>query len=248
MLSKINNEFPQLNSIYRLPVYISSILMIAGLLSSCTPHLTSTPVVEPVQVPADFPDNEYQRASANGSKILRIDKKNSIVTIIVHRGGILARLGHDHVVASHDIFGWVDMDAGRADLYIPLAKLSVDEASLRAEAKFTTQPSAGAIEGTRNNMQEKVLESARYPFALIHIKRMAKDSSLLTVAITLHGTIKSFEVPVKVERTAESFTFNGQLSFKQTDFGITPFSILGGALQVEDQLDFQFNLIAGAIH
>lgn len=238
---------PQLNSGNRLPALILYFLLLAGLLSSCIPHLTSTPVIEPAQVPAGFPDNEYQRSAASGAKVLRIDTHNSLIKIIVHRGGVLARLGHDHVVASHDVAGWVDMDAGRADLYIPHAKLSVDEASLRAEEKFTTQPSAGAIEGTRNNMLEKVLEAAQYPFALVHIERMTTDSSLLSVTITLHGTTKSFEVPVKVERIAESLTFNGQLSFKQTDFGITPFSILGGALQVEDLLDFQFNIMAGAM-
>lgn len=223
------------------------LVMLAGLLSSCTPHLSGTTVIEPAKVPADFPDSEYRRAATNGANILLIDTKHSLVTIIVHRGGMLARLGHDHVVASHDVNGWVDMDSGRADLYVPLEKLSVDEASLRAEAKLTTQPSAGAIEGTRNNMLEKVLESVRYPFALIHINRMAIDSSHMAVTITLHGSSRLFEIPVNLTRTAENFTFNGQLSFKQTDFGLTPFSILGGALQVEDQLDFQFNIIASAI-
>ncbi len=236
-----------MNSVCKIGGFVY-LVFLAGLLSSCTPHLTSTPVVKPAQVPADFPDNDYWRAAANGANILRIDTNHSLVTIIVHRGGMLARLGHDHVVASRDVIGWVDMDAGRADLYVALEKLSVDEASLRAEAKFTTQPSTGAIEGTRHNMLEKVLESARYPFALIHITRSAMDNSLMTVAITLHGTTRLFEVPVQIARTSESFAFKGQLTLKQTDFGLTPFSILGGALQVEDQLDFQFNIIAGVVH
>jgi hypothetical protein len=234
-----------LNQLHKLTVIVFAVLL-AGLLSSCTPHIASTPAVEPTQVPAGFPDNAYRLAAARGANILRIDTRYSLVTIIVHRGGVFARLGHDHVVASHDVIGWIDMDAGQADLYVALEKLSVDEASLRAEAKFTTQPSAGAIEGTRNNMLDKVLESARYPFALIHLTRMGMDSTLLSVAITLHGTTKVFDVPVTITRTSETFSFTGQLSLRQTDFGLVPFSILGGALQVEDQLDFQFNIIAGA--
>ena len=143
-----------MSSIYKVAELVFRV-MLAGLLSSCMPHISSTTVIESAQAPADFPDSEYRRAAANGANVLRIDTRHSIVTIIVHRGGMLARLGHDHVVASHDVIGWVDLDSGRADLYVPLEKLSVDEASLRTEAKFTTQPSAGAIEGTRNNMLEK---------------------------------------------------------------------------------------------
>ena len=233
-----------MNSIFNVVGFVFSVIL-AGLLSSCTPHIASTPVVEPVQVPAGFSDSKYRRDAANGANILRIDTKHSLVTIIVHRGGMLARLGHDHVVASRDVIGWVDMDTGLADLYVPLEKLSVDEASLRAAAKFITQPSAGAIEGTRQNMLEKVLESAQYPFALIHITRMAMVTSLMAVTITLHGTSRLYEVPVQMTRSTEGYAFNGQLTFNQTEFGLTPFSILGGALLVEDQLDFQFNIIAG---
>ena len=61
--------------------------------------------------------------------------------------------------------------SGRADLYVPLDTLVVDEPALRAEAGFDTQPSAADIAGTRRNMLEKVLEADRYPFALIAVKR-----------------------------------------------------------------------------
>lgn len=89
--------------------------------------------------------------------------------ILVHAGrdGPLARLGHEHVVACHDIKGYVDVTHNRADLYVVLDNLQVDEPEIRKKAGLETQPSAEAIAGTRNNMLNKVLESGHYPHALI---------------------------------------------------------------------------------
>ncbi|MOA36179.1 hypothetical protein D3C78_1576880 [compost metagenome] len=36
----------------------------------------------------------------------------------------------------------------------------------------------------------------------------------------------------------------GQLAFDQSSFGITPFSILGGALQVQDRVELRFDVHA----
>lgn len=147
-------------------------------------------------------------------------------------------------MASHDVTGYVDITRGRADLYLPLDRMTVDEAILRTKYKFDTQPTADAISGTRRNMLGKVLESDAYPFALIHIIRIAADQSKLIVTITLHGMSKVFEVPAQIEPAQRGIKIKGQLSFNQTDFGIVPFSILGGALQVRDGLHLYFAILA----
>jgi hypothetical protein len=36
----------------------------------------------------------------------------------------------------------------------------------------------------------------------------------------------------------------GELRLRQSDFGITPFSVLGGALTVEDELRVRYRLLA----
>ena len=221
-------------------------LLFAGLLAGCTPTLSPPELAQPAQAPAGFPAAYYRQAQAAGITVLRVDTQRSRVTIKVGRGGVLARLGHEHVVASHDVNGYIDISAGQADLYVPLDRLVVDEPSLRREAGFTTQPSDDAIAGTQHNMQLKVLESARFPFALIHIKRGSADDSKLDVTITLHNTAKTFEVPALIETVTDGLKISGQLSFNQTDFGMTPFSILGGALQVQDRVDLHFLIFAVA--
>jgi hypothetical protein len=52
------------------------------------------------------------------------------------------------------------------------------------------------------------------------------------------------EVPVKFEQDGASVTASGAFTLLQTDFGITPMSVLGGAIKVEDQMELQFRITA----
>lgn len=192
--------------------------------------------------PADFPAQAYRQAAAAGHAVYRIDRTASLVVIEVRRGGALARLGHDHVVASHDVGGYALPDAKRADIYVPLVTLTVDEPALRAEAHFDTQPSADDIAGTGRNMRERVLEVARYPFATIAVRSLGAD--FVDADITLHGATRSFHVPVRALVDARTIAVAGQITLRQSDFGITPLSVLGGAVQVQDALALRFTLRA----
>jgi hypothetical protein len=226
---------------------VPSILLLASAVAACTQPVSPQSAIERSRLPADFPETYYRQAEAAGNKILRIDPTSSLVTIDVRRGGALARLGHDHVVASRDVRGYVDLTGGRADLYVQLDRLTVDEPDLRTDAGLATQLAAEAIDGTRRNMLEKVLESERFPFALIHVTRLAAEQSRLYVEITLHDTLKSYEIPLQIKSLPAGMEISGRMSLNQTDFGIVPYSILGGALHVQDRVDLRFRILAGAI-
>lgn len=192
--------------------------------------------------------SDYERAAAQGDAVFHVDAAQSLVAITVRRGGSLGRLGHDHVVASHAVQGWIAPEAGRADLFVPLAALTVDEPALRADAGLDTQPSASDIEGTRSNMQDKVLGTQQFPYALIRVASVEKDAPpgvRLDVAITLRGVTRSFEVPALVETSGpDAMAVSGAFEFDQSAFGIVPFSILGGAVQVQDRLSLRFRVLA----
>jgi hypothetical protein len=225
---------------------IPAVLLLAFMLNGCSPPLAPPVTTEKLKAPADFPAQYYRDLEASGSKILHVDPTRSLITILVRRGGSLARLGHDHVVASHHVQGYVDLKNGLADLYIPLDSLSVDEADLRLAAALDTQPTAGAIEGTRRNMLDKVLETNLYPDAQIHVAYVGNDRSKLSVTIKLHGKTKTFVLPAALETYAQGIKISGNIEFNQTDFGMTPFSILGGAIQVLDGLALHFEIVANA--
>jgi polyisoprenoid-binding protein YceI len=224
-------------------------VLLASLLAAC-----ASPVGGPAgeaklglsQVPKEFPASFYEQAAARGQPVYRVDPMNSLVALTVRRGGSMARLGHDHVIASRTVQGYVAPEAGRADLFIPLAELTVDEPALRAEAGLDTQPTESDIAGTRSNMLDKVLDVQQFPFALIRVSgsEQSPGGARIAVAITLHGTTRTFSLPMQMESAGDKMRVSGLLEFNQSDFGIVPFSILGGAIQVKDELSLRFAISA----
>lgn len=219
----------------------------ASLLAGCAS--VELPPARPgaAALPAGFPEAYYRRAAAQGADVYRVDPAGSIVVIEVRRAGSLARLGHDHVVASHDVAGYVLPREGRADLAVPLSRLTVDEADLRSESGFDTAPSASDIAGTRSNMLNSVLEAERFPFALIRVSGVDAAAGRMSVAIELHGVARTLDVPARVETSADRLVVAGRLSLDQSDFGITPYTILGGAIAVRDRVDLRFRIQATRI-
>jgi len=175
--------------------------------------------------------------------VLHIDSASSLIAVTVRRGGILARLGHDHVVASHTVSGTVTPSQNRADLQFRLDQLIVDEADLRQIAGLDKQPSADAIDGTRHNMLSKVLDAERYPLVQMQVKRIS-NAQALQVSITLHGVTRTLAIPASIREENGSINVKGNVNLKQTDFGITPFSVMAGAMAVQDQMELRFDLTA----
>jgi hypothetical protein len=236
-------------------VVAAGLIGLVVLLTGCAVQQRAPP--QPAaEAPAGFPEAYYRQAAAQGMPVLRVDPATSLVVIEVYRGGSLARLGHDHVVASHDVQGFVAPRANRADLYVRLDQLVIDEPNLRREAGFDTQPTDEDIAGTRRNMLSSV-DAQALPYALIHLAGAAepgpqgggivnKVDKIVDVTITVHGVERTMRTPVAVEMSAGTLVASGHLALKQTDFGVAPLSVLGGAIQVKDEVNVRFAIRAGA--
>lgn len=225
-------------------------LALAGLaalaLAACVAGLKPGPPT-PEGAPANFPESVYRQALRSGS-VYRVDPGASWIAVYVYRDGPLARIGHDHVVASHDVRGYAllpaDLSGARTDIYFPVATLTVDEPALREKAGFTTELSADDIENTRRRMLRAVLEADQYPFAQIHAKPGQGSSPRVTlnVDLTLHGVTRNVQIPVELAVNDGRFSTQGEFDIRQTDFDIVPFTVLNGALAVKDQLHILFHL------
>lgn len=198
-----------------------------------------------------LPVEYYQDAAARGDSVYRIDGAQSSVIVRVYRAGPLARLGHDHVVSSRDLSGYAALSAvartTRADVLMPLATLDVDETDLRAAAGFESQPTEQDIADTRANMLSS-LEAEWYPDVLVSA-RMASDDPAqhLEAVVRLHGVTQTFIVPVELQVTDDALDVSGDFELRQTQFGISPYSVFGGALSVADALRVAFRLHAARV-
>lgn len=237
------------------PVSAGAALLAAALLAGC--GIAPAPLAQAPAAPTNAEASAILPAATVAqyrSAVLRIDPTASIIVVTVRRGGALARLGHDHVVASRQLEGLVAPAAGRADLGFRLDQLTVDEAELRTEARLDTQPSAEAIAGTRVNMLTRVLDAGRYPLVLLHVDgapwppREAASSQAMTVpvtlSVTLHGVTRAIATEVVLEGSAGRLSASGTLQLRQSDFGITPMSVLGGAMTVQDTMELRYRLVA----
>jgi hypothetical protein len=188
-----------------------------------------------------------------GAEHLVVRPELSEVRFLVYRAGALAAFGHDHVIQAKDIRGDVylakDFQSSGFSLSLPVAGFVVDDPKARSEEgpDFAKQPSAAAVDGTRKNMlSESLLDAAHFPEVGIRsVKLQGPESGpAATVRIELRGVARDMSVPIHVDQNGDTLSVDGGFDLKQSDFGITPFSALGGGLQVADTLHVRFHLVA----
>lgn len=222
----------------------------AALLAACQTAPTVSSAVPPALTalpPLPVPGAEHYVVQADISD----------VRFLVYRAGALASFAHDHVILAKDITGDAylaqDFQASGFSLTLPVAGFVVDDPAARSVEgpDFAKQPSAAAIDGTRKNMfGPGVLDAARFPEIHIRsVKLLGPDwGPDATVRIELRGVARDVSVPIAVSRSGDTLDVNGSFDLKQSDFGITPFSALGGAIQVADMLRVRFHLVAQKAH
>jgi hypothetical protein len=237
-----------------------------AMLSGCPSPPRAPPAPQPVSQPA---------AAAPAPHVgtpYQIVPQSSLLTILVYRGGALASAGHNHVIASHDLTGAIYIPStilqSSFELHVPVATLTVDEAALRAQqpmAEFPADVSDSAKEGTRRNMLgEALLDAQRNPEIVLRSLRLepANDKATDPAAVvayvqsSVRGQLRTFTVPVRYRfRTAGGdgaagtngiVEASGDFALRQTDLGLTPFSAMLGALQVQDEMRISFRIEAQA--
>jgi polyisoprenoid-binding protein YceI len=176
---------------------------------------------------------------AAGSHRYTVTPEESLLTIFVYRGGAMARLGHNHVIASHRLDGVVfvadERTQTRFDVRIPVNELTVDEPAMREQAGADFPPGVPqtARDGTLKNMlSEALLDGAKYPDIRLRAIDVVAAGELYDVGIeiTLKDQVRNVRVPVKIALADRTLTASGDFALKQSDLGLKPFSIGMGAL------------------
>ncbi len=241
-------------SVRRVGLAMAAVPLVAGLLlAGC-----GRPVAgggAPVVVPAGQAATPAGagRPAAAGVRRYRIDGDRSLLTIRVFRGGALAAAGHNHVIASRHLEGQVDRGAALEDssllLRIPVALLTIDEPALRAVAggEFAAEVSESAREGTRRNLLGSTLLAGEgFPSIELRSTRVVAEPGGVRIALRarVRDVESEFEVPVTLESRDSELVASGELELRQSQLGLTPFSVMMGALQVQDAMRVQFRIVA----
>ncbi len=224
-------------------ICLTMTLSLAGCYQQPLPDLSQLPVA---------PDG-HNAAGPSGRRWhhYAIDPNHSLLSVKVFRSGRLARLGHNHIISTSQLSGWIvgDGDQIMADLFVRLDQLDVDSPVLRAAAgpEFASSPSDDDIADTRANMLSgKVLDASQFPFLRFEVDRLESDT-LGTRAVgrlTISGLSRDVKIPIKIAGNTKQSRVTASFDVRQSDFAIKPFTVLGGALGTADQLKVHITLVA----
>jgi hypothetical protein len=225
-----------------------SIGVLALLLTACGALKARHPAVPKPQEP-------ISRPALPPGKLYRVDEHQSELRILVYRAGPLARFGHNHVMVNRAVSGGAILaDAGESEFWldVPVAGFVVDDAEARREegADFAGDVPDDAKSGTLHNMlSAAVLDADEFP--VITVKSVAASgaqngpgASTATVAISVAGHESKVDVPFTLQVDSHRLSATGSLELRQSMLGLTPFSLMLGALQVQDAMTIKFDLVA----
>jgi polyisoprenoid-binding protein YceI len=232
----------------RFPIRILVVGVVLLGLAACqtTPPAAETPPATPASgvatpdIPAD-------------AKPYPVVTEESLLQILVYRGGAMARLGHNHVIASHQLTGTVfvtgDAAQWRFDIQVPVNELAIDEPAMREQAGADFPPGVpqSAREGTRKNLlSPALLDGANYPTIRLRCTDVvpAGEGFDVGVEITLKDQVRTVRVPVTLERKAGALKATGEFPLKQSELGFKPFSVAMGSLVVLDEMRILFDIVA----
>jgi hypothetical protein len=218
-------------------------ICLAALLLGCGAPKTRPAVTGPAGAPKEPPA---------GVPVYRIDPSQSELRLLVYRAGPMARFGHNHVMVNHAASGWAVVAAGGSSaafsLRVPVAEFVVDDAQSRAQegADFSEDMTDDAKVGTRRNMlSDALLDGGRFPILTLTSLRVQQvaDKPVATVAVRVAGRDATLVVPFVLEVSPNRVSGAGTFTLRQSDIGLVPFSVMLGALQVQDALTVKFKFV-----
>jgi polyisoprenoid-binding protein YceI len=159
----------------------------------------------------------------------RIDTVHSSLTVHVEKAGLLSGAGHEHTVAASIADGSIDDGAN-------------PKISFRVFSNAMTVLPEEHQGQVQNTMQEKVLESTKYPeirFASGSVLPSGEGRWIVSGNLSLHGRTKT----IRLEARQEGQKYVGEAVIKQTDFGIQPIRVAAGTIRVKNELKISFILM-----
>jgi polyisoprenoid-binding protein YceI len=227
----------------------------AGVLSCAAAPPATTASPAPVAQAGSTIDLKatYNQLGAAGGKVMTLDSAASTVRIYVFRAGQAAKVGHNHVLSPPRFTGYFHLPASgaaaaRFDLEFRLDQLEIDNPAYRATLgpAFASPVSADAVEAIRKHMLgNDNMQADRFPLVRVHSVEIAGEAPRFAakVQFEMHGQTREFWIPLNVEGLPERLSVSGAVVLRQTDFGVVPFSLLGGLIAVKDEVVVEFKLV-----
>jgi polyisoprenoid-binding protein YceI len=188
-----------------------------------------------------------QLSAAPAAATYSVDSGRSTLTVTVGKGGLFKAFGHDHLIRATRLSGLVRFDEDQpegasVDFVVDAASLSVIDPG---------ESDAGRQSIQLTMLSDKVMDVQRFPSitftsgGVSSAVQTAEGRDLVVQGVLrLHGVDRPVRVPVHVAIDRGVLRVRGEVSLRQTEFGITPVTVAGGMVRVKDELTISFEIIA----
>ncbi|PWU04410.1 MAG: hypothetical protein C5B51_16835 [Terriglobia bacterium] len=162
----------------------------------------------------------------------QIDTAQSEMTVRVYKAGVLGAFGHDHEIAAPIKSGAVDTAAHTVELRVAAGTLKVRD-------PHASDKDRGEIQSTM--IGPEVLDAEHHPeivFRSTGAEPAGDGAWRLRGTLMIHGQSR----PIEVEVREIGGRFRGSARLKQSEFGIKPIKVAGGAIRVKDEIRIEFDI------
>ena len=193
----------------------------------------------PRPIVAEVPPSEWTVMAAD-----------SRVTVTVLPAGVLSGALHTHFFQPTQWSGriaWKDGDPGNVRVEVRFAASSLKD----HQEKLSAKDIAKVEDQTRS---PRILDVAKYPEVVFEGRQLEEArlpeggsgefSATLAGTLTLHGVSRPLKFPIRGRVSESRLEATGKATFKQSEFGIKPYSTALGSIAVKDEVSVEIELVA----
>lgn len=169
-----------------------------------------------------------------------IDASDGELHIRTDVTGRAARMGHRLTLSVGSwsaTIGWAQDRPTAVRFTAETASLAVE----RGEGGLT--PLSGPERALARSNAQKTLSAERFPTVTFTADEVTPVDGgyRLTGDLQIHGHRRAHSLDVGVRDTGTTWTLSGRTAVRQTDFGVTPYSMFMGSMKVADAVTVEFS-------
>ena len=186
------------------------------------------------------------KALAEAAVHYLIDPKRSTFTIQAFSTGLLSAFGHNPRIAARDVQGEVEFATTAGTIQDASLHLRIGADSLEVIDDIS-EKDRREIE---RQMKQDVLETEHYSEILYESSQVTANGTgdrfwvTLKGELTLHGETHVQPVSARVVLSGDSLRASGEFTVRQSDYGIAPVKVAGGAIKLKDEVKCTFDIVA----
>jgi polyisoprenoid-binding protein YceI len=173
-----------------------------------------------------------QQAPPGSAAERLIDIDRSTVTVRVFKAGLFRVFADDHIIRASLSEGSLDPDIPHVQVVIDARRLQVLDPGLSSKDRQDVQA---------RMLGPEVLDVDRFQRISFHslaARRLDTGEWLVQGELELRGQIRAISLNV----VSVDDHYKGSATVRQSDFGISPISILGGSVKVKDEVTIEFDI------